>query len=183
MQYTEGARKFGLFWKTIFLTIIFAGLFGILHDQLTFTVSEEYFTKFKFRQFNFGIVDEDDERMMVAMVGFYATWWVGAIIGLVLAAVGYIYTTYENMRTAINTALVIVFAITVFFSFAGYFWGRFYLVNKGVDWWLPEDLLDRDNFIIVGSIHNFSYIGGAVGLLLAIVYMFRNKNILVRQRK
>jgi hypothetical protein len=46
-------RKFGVFAATIFFTIIIAGLYGIIHDQITYSISPEYFTKFKYRQFGF----------------------------------------------------------------------------------------------------------------------------------
>jgi hypothetical protein len=35
---------------------LLAGVYGILHDQLTYTISPEYNTKFKFYQF--GLLDE-----------------------------------------------------------------------------------------------------------------------------
>src|SRR5690242_10176342 len=55
---------------------IVAGVYGMLHDQITYTISPEYFTKLKFDQFayaEFGF----SERVFVAEIGFLATWWVG----------------------------------------------------------------------------------------------------------
>ena len=55
---------------------VIAGVYGTLHDQFTFTISPEYFTKLKFDQFrwaNLGL----PERVFVAEIGFLATWWVG----------------------------------------------------------------------------------------------------------
>lgn len=53
-----------------------AGLYGIVHDQVTYSISPEYFTKLKFNQFsyaNFGL----GERVFASTIGFLATWWVG----------------------------------------------------------------------------------------------------------
>ena len=51
---------------------LIAGAYGILHDQITYTISPEYFTKLKFEQFhyaNFGL----PRRVFVGEVGFLAT--------------------------------------------------------------------------------------------------------------
>jgi len=40
-----------------------------------------------------------------------------------------------------------------------------------VNWWLPENLVDRKAFITVGSIHNFSYLGGLLGIIAGIIYL------------
>ena len=180
-SYDEGARKFGLFMATIIVTIVLAGAYGILHDQLTYSISREYFTKFKFAQFGYVLTADRDERKTVIYIGFLATWWVGFIIGFVIGVMGFIYSRYENMRSAVVVGLVIVFASAIFFGFLGYFWGKFYLSQHGVDWLIPIDVTDRESFITVGSIHNFSYLGGVAGLLFAIVYMIRNKTLLVRE--
>ena len=53
-----------------------AGVYGILHDQITYTISPEYFSKFKFDQFRYAEIGLPD-RVFVAEIGFLATWWVG----------------------------------------------------------------------------------------------------------
>lgn len=65
---------------------LFAGIYGILHDQVTYTLAPEYFTRFKFTQFsyaNFGLSD----RLFVAIIGVLATWWVGFVAAWFLARV------------------------------------------------------------------------------------------------
>ncbi len=50
------------------------GLYGAVHDQISFSISREYFTRMKFIQFawaDFGW----PERLFAAEVGFLATWW------------------------------------------------------------------------------------------------------------
>jgi hypothetical protein len=42
-------------------------------------------------------------------------------------------------------------------------------------WRLPENLIDVKNFVAVGSMHNFSYIGGTTGLLAAIYFSLRRR--------
>jgi hypothetical protein len=55
---------------------LLAGGYGILHDQLTFTLAPEYFTRLKFAQFHWADCGLPP-RTLVAWIGFLATWWVG----------------------------------------------------------------------------------------------------------
>ncbi len=49
------------------LAMLAAGLFGVLHDQISYSVSPEYFTKFKFLQF--GLTDSDlPERVRASLL-------------------------------------------------------------------------------------------------------------------
>lgn len=63
---------------------LIAGLYGTVHDQITYSISLEYFTRLKFAQFHyaeFGL----PPRVFVAAIGFLATWWVGFIAGWFIA--------------------------------------------------------------------------------------------------
>ena len=83
------------------LAPLIGGLYGILHDQLTYTISPEYYTKFKFYQF--GLMDIGNEaifpntRIEVSAVGFMATWWMGLPIGLILGLVGLVHKDNKQM--------------------------------------------------------------------------------------
>jgi hypothetical protein len=170
-------KKIMVLIGAIILSIILAGIFGILHDQVTYSISHEYFTKFKF--FQFGLANSDNDgtlpnpRQAVSVVGFLATWWVGIFIGLGLGLTGLIFIDYKKMFKAILIALAITFFITIITSFIGFLYGKLYLTRTGVDWWLPDNLIDKNSFITVGSIHNFSYLGGFSGLVISIVYLIR----------
>jgi hypothetical protein len=174
-------RKFGVLTGTIFVSIILAGLYGILHDQVTYSISPEYFTKFKYQQFNFEPSMFGGHRQTVALIGFLAAWWMGLFIGIVLGVLGLIFKDYITMKKSVIKAIKIVFITAIVFAIIGFLWGKYHLTVKGVNWWLPDNLNDKDSFIIVGSIHNFSYLGGIAGLLFAIIYMIR-MNILFKQK-
>ena len=63
-----------------FLGAIVGGVYGILHDQITYSISQEYFTKLKFDQFryaDFGF----PARVFVSEVGFLAACWAGSSAG------------------------------------------------------------------------------------------------------
>lgn len=170
--------KSGVFSTTLFIAIIAAGLYGVLHDQVTATIAPEYYTRFKFHQFH--IDKEMPFRAGVAIVGFYATWWFGALIGLILGAVAFIYPNHISMRIAIIKALYLIFGITLLGGCAGFLYGKYYLAVTGVNWWLPENLEDKEGFVTVGAIRNFSYLGGLTGLISGLVFLILKKNKIKR---
>jgi hypothetical protein len=166
-------RKFGVFTSFIFIAILVAGIYGTLHDQLTYSIFPEYFTKFKYIQFGFEPEWFGGHRQTVAAIGFLATWWAGLFIGTSLGLISLFFPDHKTMIATLKKAIRLILITTIAIGAVGFLYGKFYLENTGVDWWLPEDLSDKSSFIIVGSIHNFSYLGGLLGLLISIVYMIR----------
>jgi len=170
-------RKFAVFSATLFICILLAGLYGIVHDQVTYSIAPEYFTKFKYDQFGFEPEWFGGHRQTVAVIGFLATWWTGIFIGLALGLTGLIFPDHKTMRKAIQKAVFITFCFAVAMGLFGFLYGRFILTETGVDWWLPENLNDQTAFITVGSIHNFSYLGGLLGLVAGVYYLVRLKRL------
>ncbi len=163
-------RKYGVFSTTIFIAIIFAGAYGILHDEITYTISPEYFTKFKLIQFQVGVAVP--YRLGAASVGLSATFWTGLIIGPLLGITGLLFRDYRMMRKYIWKAMYLNFCIAIIAGFIGFLIGEIYLKTHPPRWYYyPLGLVDKANFIVVGTIHNASYLGGFLGLLIAIVYL------------
>ena len=164
-------KKFAVFIQWLLFCILIAIVYGILHDQVTYSISPEYFIKFKYDQF--GIKPEwfGGHRKAVAVIGFWATWWTGLYIGFGLSVTALIHSNASNMYTAIKKAVVLVFVITVITGFIGFLYGKLYLSNTDVDWWFPAHLTDKPSFIVVGTIHNFSYLGGLLGLIAGVIYI------------
>jgi len=155
------------------------GIYGILNDQLTYTISPEYYTKFKFYQF--GLMDSGNEaifpnpRIEVSAVGFMATWWLGLPIGLVLGLIGLVHKDSKQMLYVTMKAILVTVTVAFVTGLVGLAYGKFYLADKGVNWWLPDNLIDMKNFIAVGSMHNFSYLGGLTGLIAGTIYSVLQK--------
>ena len=174
----------------IFVLIIaslLAGVYGVLHDQVTYTVSNEYYSKFKFIQFgltdwgmgeNIGTLDSPEialrsPRLGAAVVGFLATWWVGLIIGIVLGAIGLIHKDGKTLFRVSMIAALITIGIALIVGIAGLVYGKVVLANNPPNWILPENVIDRASFIAVGSMHNFSYLGGGIGMIIGAIYSIR----------
>ena len=102
-------RKFGTFSATIFISIILAGMYGSLHDQVTYSISPEYFTKFKYIQFGFEPQWFGGDRQTVAVIGFLATWWTGIFIGTGIGLIALIFPDHISMRKATRKAINLTF--------------------------------------------------------------------------
>lgn len=183
MFQNRSVKKLLFVFAILVLAPLVGGLYGIIHDQITYTISPEYYTKFKF--FQFGLMDLGDEaifpnpRIEVSIVGFLATWWMGLPIGIVLALVGLIHENPKDMYRLTMKAMLLTICVSWLTGLIGLAFGKFYLAEKGVNWWLPENLIDTKNFIAVGSMHNFSYLGGLFGLVTGVIYHVKHKSSLI----
>lgn len=163
----------------VFLSPLIAGAYGIVHDQMTYSISPEYYTKFKFIQF--GIYDFGEmsvlshARLYATLVGFIATWWMGPPIAFVLGCVGMLHTDSKKMFRVTMKALFVTMIVAFLTGLLGLAIGKFYLASSGVSWWLPDLLKDKASFIAVGSMHNFSYLGGLTGLIAGIIYSLKQR--------
>ena len=147
---------------------LIAGCFGILHDQVTYTISPEYFTRMKFDQFrhaDFGF----PPRLFVAEIGFLATWWVGLIAAWFLARVS--LPKFVSPGKQVMVAMAIIVGITFLSGTAGFFTGPNLLGNRP-GWREALDslgVLDPTAFNRVAGIHLGSYAGAFLGWIAMMV--------------
>lgn len=172
-------NKFLTLMLIVLTTPLVAGAYGIVHDQLTYSISPEYYTEFKFYQFGLkGFADDSATafpRLAVAQVGFMATWWVGLFSGIILGLVGLRHGDSKLMLRATARATMLMLIIAFGLGLVGLAIGFLIPADPGPSWRIPDNLVDRTSFIAVGSMHNFSYLGGLVGLIIAVVYSIRLK--------
>lgn len=155
------------------LTLLLAGIYGMLHDQISYSISPEYYTRFKFHQF--GLVEQDEmappeaHRFLAAIVGFQATWWMGIPIGLILGLFNLFISSNAKQQFVVSMqSLLIVVSVALLTGLIGLGYG--FIEEQGENWWLPDGLVDKRNFIAVGSMHNFSYLGGIIGIGAGILF-------------
>lgn len=168
-------KKIVIFLKLLILSIFIATIYGIIHDQITFSISNEYFTKFKFIQF--GLIEDspnieiNNPRLYVSLVGVIATWWTGLIAGIILGIIGLFY---KQSNILFLKSILIIIITAIIFGFIGYVYSNFFINLNQMNWILPDNVILKKNFIIVGFIHGFSYLGSLIGLLISIVYLLKN---------
>lgn len=162
-------KKLGIFILIIFISVLLASFYGALHDQITYTISSEYFTIYKFDQFGFSDWGNNNPRATTALIGILATWWVGLFIGVFQGLVGLIHKTPKLMFQYTFKAILITLGITIMFGVIGYLIEQLN-PETYTDCCYPYAIKDGKSFQIVGSIHNYSYTGGEIGAFIGIVY-------------
>ena len=171
------AKKIGILILVIFLSIIIASIYGILHNQISYSISSEYFTKFKFEQLGFwDYAFGNNNRKKIAFIGILATWWFGLLIGLIHGIVGLFQQTHKIMWKSTLGAIIWNLGIAIGIGIIGILIGKFIVANLNLTWDFPADLIDKKNFIAVGTMHEFSYVGGIIGLIYGILYQLKIKN-------
>ncbi|MBK8465447.1 MAG: hypothetical protein IPL32_06410 [Chloracidobacterium sp.] len=166
----------------LFLLVIFgmvvAGMYGAIHNQISYTVSPEYFTKFKFEQF--GLLDSDfPERVRASMVGFFASWWMGFPIGMLIGLLGFIQKGSHRMLLISLQATGIAVVFTLVFGLCGLGYG--FIQTSAIhiadyqNWFIPSNVVDLRGFLCAGYMHNSAYLGGLISIFVAWLY-----HILVR---
>lgn len=175
---THFLRQLGAWISIVLSSTLLAGLYGILHDQFTYSISPEYYTKFKFVQFGirdtWGEAAMQDPRMAVSAVGFMATWWTGLIIGPILGSLGLLLPDSRLLFRSVFKAIGITLITAICCGLFGLALGAFALADK-IDVGVPIDVVERSNFITVGIMHNFSYFGAGLGLIIGIRYLNRKR--------
>ena len=76
---------------------------------------------------------------------------------------------YKSAFGAINRTLIIASG----FGILGILVGLFVISNINISWNLPVDIIDRKRFLTAGTMHNFSYFGGLIGLIYGIIYQLK----------
>lgn len=148
-----------------------AGGYGIVHDQMTYTLSPEYFTKMKFGQFAWADLHLA-HRVFVAEIGFLATWWAG------FAGTWFFARLAASRQPAADlTSLTIRMWIIMLFgavtgAAAGFRFGPSYYLRPGewADAIQSLGIEDTWAFAEVGGIHLGGYLGALVAWIAA---MFR----------
>lgn len=155
---------------------IVAGLYGALHDQISYSISPEYFTKLKFYQFSYADFGWPP-RVFASEVGFLATWWVGLFAGWFLARVGLTEIPMPARKKCVVRSFAIVLIVTAASGLGGILLG-FAATQRGDlhEWSEYQRVLgleDLPAFVIVAYLHLAGYLGALAGLIAAIVYVRR----------
>ncbi len=147
---------------------LIAGGFGALHDQVTFSISPEYFTRMKFQQFaawDFGW----PRRVFVSEIGFLASWWVGLIAGWFLARLA--MPKFSEPGKQVMRAMAIIIGCAVVLGTAGNFAGTA-LYGQREGWkeaLAAMGVTDLRHFEQVAGIHLGSYLGALLGWVVMMV--------------
>ena len=156
------------------LAALIAGTYGAVHDQITWSIGPEYFTKLKFHQFAWAEIGLP-LRWHVAEIGFLATWWVGAIAGWFFARAAIPATDRAIGIRRVMGAYGILLAGALVGGCMGFLLGRARASGDDFSNWdaylVPLQIIQPGRFVWVAYIHNGSYLGGFVGLIAGMVWL------------
>jgi hypothetical protein len=157
-----------------------AGLYGMIHNQISYTVAPEYFTQFKFDQFS--IPASQRNRWGASLVGWQAAWWMGIVIGSILIPLGLIIPGWQQyLRTMGQTFLVVMLTtLAVGLGALAYAYATFTLTPLMLDRY-PARITQPLAFARAGHMHNFSYLGGLVGIIAGIVFLLVQRRRIKRR--
>jgi hypothetical protein len=164
------------------LSPLLSGLYGILLDQLSYSISSEYFTKFRFYQFQ--IASYFHYRIGVAIVGFLSTWWVGLLIGTAICLFSLIQNNVRSMKEAIVKGLTLALFITILTPLLGILISVIptYLNSVEIEMFsiiMPsfvpqhEKIEDPFAFYVVWLVKYYSCLGVLIGFLGALILNVR----------
>jgi hypothetical protein len=157
----ESMRKLALFPVLLVAACVVAGVYGAVHNQISYSVSPDYFFAFKFHQF--AIPEDLRNRFGASIVGWYASWWMGLIVGVPVLLIGLILPDWKTYLTHGLWAFAVVVCITLVVGLGALVYGCF-TISEGAlpGYWYPVGVADRVAFARAGTMHNFSYRGGAL---------------------
>jgi hypothetical protein len=162
------------FVAIIALCIISAVIYGVLHDQITARVCVEYFT--------IGhppIFDTDDPTLLGLGWGVIATWWVGALLGVPLAAAARFGRRPKRSALSLLRPIAILFAVSagcaLLAGIAGWLLARNGMVY--LDGWIANEVRPDRHVPFLADLcaHSASYVVGFVGGLVVIVHVWRSR--------
>lgn len=158
--------KFPVFFVLLALSVLAAGLFGAVHNQLSFTVGPDYFHSLKFDQM--GIPDTTRNRLGAAIVGLHASWWMGLAVGspALLYGLFRIPRAGTYLAAGIGAIGMVVF-LAAFAAMLGLLAGLTLPATGWLDPLQTPDGVQRQDFLRAGLMREASYLGGALGALLA----------------
>jgi hypothetical protein len=162
--------KFILFPLLLAAACLVAGAYGALHNQISYTVSPDYFHAFKFDQFR--IPENLQSRVGASIVGWHASWWMGLLIGVPVLLIGLIMPDSRTYLTRCLVAFGVVAITALIVGLGALVWASFTISETSLPlFWYPSGVADKVAFARAGTMHNFSYLGGFIGIITGSLYL------------
>jgi hypothetical protein len=164
-----------LAWASIIALSIAAAIgYGVIHDQITAHVCVEYFT------IGHPPVFATDNPILLGLGwGVIATWWVGALLGLALAAAARVGRRTKQGAGSLVRPIAWLTVVTGLFACAAGLTG-WWLASRGTvqlaDWLAERVPVEkRAAFLADGFAHTASYATGFLGAMVVLIYVWRKR--------
>jgi len=160
-------------------------LYGVVNDQITVTLSPEYFSVFKRAQFGPALeaagLSQSPVRVQAVLVGALATWWFGCFLGAVLSSIGLTdrrcpLPTRDFLRAVIG---IMLFTLCLsFFSCLAAYAAEPVIKPTAEGWPFLAGIRTVRAAFSVGWWHNAAYLRGVLGTILACVWVRKRRVLL-----
>ena len=155
----------------VIFSIIIASVFGAIHNQLSYFVSNEFFENFLFGNFGTTEWNLNNRRIEASVVGILGSYWVGFILGVIYAII-FLFINTENNFKYIFKAISINILFALIGSIIGYIIGLIIpWENSGI--WMEFGTQNPQKYVQANFMHSGSYYGGIAGLIFGIIYLFK----------
>jgi hypothetical protein len=161
-----------LLW--IGIAVAAAAMYGIVNDQITATISPEYYSVYKHQQFapalkQIGLTDAPT-RVQALAVGVMATWWFGLFLGIMLGISSVVGRNAPLSTRRYVGAVMWVMSVTLGFSalFGVVAYAAEPLVRPTPDNWpFLEGITNTGRAFAVCWWHNGAYLGALAATVVA----------------
>ncbi|MFL9830816.1 hypothetical protein ABS764_08145 [Flavobacterium sp. ST-87] len=173
-------KKAATLISIVLISIILSVLYGTAHHFIAFHIAPEFYTKLTF--FNFGILDDYGRKfngnwnLALLWVSFFSTCWIGFFIGLIVGIVAIKYHVGKEIFNKTFDAFCMVMVTTFLLGFTGYILAEINPSEIILNYSLPFEIEHKVQFNKVAKIHNYSYIGIVVGLIISMYSLTKTNN-------
>ena len=122
-------------------------------------------------------IDHTIPRVGVAKVGILNTWSYSLVISIVLALAGLIHANTKKTIQYTTQSFFIAIAFAFISGITGWLIAYFFSIQDFDNLKLPQNIDDGKPFKTVQLIHNFSYMGGIIGMLIGLGWQFYKRKI------
>lgn len=142
---------------------VFSAAYGALHNQISYTVSPEFFFSYQFGPFDIPMGQWN--RVGATLVGIYSAWWMGLIIGPPVLLVGLILSDWKAYLKHTLIAFGVVTGTALLVGLVALTVARF--SSPSSEYW-------------ASAMHDYGYLGGCLGIVTGSLYLVSEW---ARQRK
>src|SRR6185437_699336 len=107
-----------VFLALIFISAVSAGVYGIFYDQISYSVSPEFFEKLRFPSESDGYRASTTlhPRLKAAWAGWSNTWPVGLLLGGILSLAGLMHHSIRRMFSVTLISFFLTLGISFIFA-------------------------------------------------------------------
>jgi hypothetical protein len=146
----------------IVIAPLISGCFGAVYDMIVFTLAPEFFTEYRFPQFE--ISGKMTPIVGAAIIGFANSWKIGIPIGIILGAMSYMHRSIQKTYKYMIISYLIAIVTAIAFATIGLVLMKNQLTENVL---IGADKALQRTVEIIVNMNNFTQAGALIGTALA----------------